>query len=229
MLEGVYRDMSNEDYHNNALYENEGWLSSTLLKAARDGYQAYESFLDDDFKQTPSMRFGSIVHAAILEADKFEEQWGGKLTSAELAKLGSVLKRFPTNVLEQLEAAESEVSLFVKDSRKKVRFDAINWEGLTIFDVKTTSSLDSFKWSVAKFGYDLQAYHYLSTAEEYYGKSFNFVWVAVETVRPFRVKWYAPSPTTIESGESKYLEAIAALEEFKEGYERTIPNELEYI
>ena len=225
MLDGIYRDMSNEDYH----CQKEDWLSSSLLKAARSGYQAYESYLEDKFKQTPSMRFGSIVHAAILESDTFEEKWGGKLTSAELDKLGRVLKRFPTNVLDQLEAAECEVSLFVKDSRKKVRFDAINWEGLTIFDVKTTSSFDSFKWSVNKYDYDLQAYHYMTAAEEYYGKSFNFVWIAVETVKPFRVKWYAPSPSTIESGEAKYVEAMAALEELREGYERIIPEELEYI
>jgi hypothetical protein len=229
MINGLYHDMPNEDYHGRFSYEKDGWISSSLLKAAMGGWQSYEAFLEDDFKQTPSMRFGTIVHHALLESDSFSDVWGGKLTKGENEKLDKILTHFPANVLDQLGACDSEVSLFQNDTREKVRFDGINQDHGIIFDVKTTSSFDGFKWVVPKYSYDLQAYFYLKVAKQFYNKDCKFIWVAVETVRPFRVNWFTPSYETLNKGEEKYVQAIDSLVSFKDGYERIISNELELI
>jgi len=73
----------------------------------------------------------------------------------------------------------------------KVRLDCLP-AGDTIIDIKTTTSaeVDDFAWSVLKYGYHIQAYHYLTVANkilEAEGKPTkqHFMFFAVEKEPPF--------------------------------------------
>ena len=225
---------SNKDYH-----AMEGYLSSSFLKAVLGGGASYMRWQSKQFVETPSMKFGTLVHGKLLEPATFSKEFAflppelGKLNSKkaiahmegddriwhsqkDLDKLQNILEYFPPNVMDWLNSGENELSLFVQllDGLGKARFDCIHEDAGIIFDVKTTSSPDWFWKDVKDYGYDLQAFFYKMVAEEYYGKDFRFIWIVVSTVAPFHTQWFEASEKTLNRGFENFENALEMLKNF---------------
>ena len=95
----------------------------------------------------------------------------------------------------------------------KVKFkpDLISTEGKYILDIKTCQDAGtrSFQRSAIDYGYDIQAYHYLSsTIEMLEAKMHNFFFVCVEKEPPYAVKTYRAGDDLLTSGKRKYQQGI---------------------
>jgi len=94
----------------------------------------------------------------------------------------------------------TEVSLLWKqnDIDCKARLDAIS--GNRIIDLKTTqsASIHSFGTSFFKYGYELQAAHYLSGAKRLRLGVSEFVFIAIEKKPPYALALYKLSPASLE-------------------------------
>jgi len=67
MKSGIYKGISNEDYHG-----GDGISKSGLDKIHKSALH-YKHSQEDDFTQTPAMKIGSLAHALILEPENFWE------------------------------------------------------------------------------------------------------------------------------------------------------------
>lgn len=85
----------------------------------------------------------------------------------------------------------------------------------TIYDLKTCSDVDNFKWSVRDFRYDLQAAWYMLLAEEYMGLPQNWEWIVVETQAPYRARIYTAS-AMIDSARMELRQILSNLIESTE-------------
>lgn len=88
------------------------------------------------------------------------------------------------------------------------------WKGKTdilgedmLIDLKTTSDINSFKWSAKKYNYDSQAYIY----QELFGKPLVFYVIDKAT---YQLGIFRPSAEFIEGGERKVLRAIEVYNRF---------------
>ena len=68
----------------------------------------------------------------------------------------------------------------------KARTDKVNQMLDALVDLKTTRDALEFPKSIANFGYDRQAAHYLAGWKELTGDDYDFIIPAVETSSPFR-------------------------------------------
>lgn len=99
----------------------------------------------------------------------------------------------------------------------KVRADYINIEDGYIVDVKTTSNptdLDSFKYTVKSFEYDLSAALYSMMFEQYYGKQFKFYFIVLGK-RDNSCEVFSMSETSRKLGEGKVVRALKKYKECK--------------
>lgn len=75
MKEGIVSDLSNRDYHANAVHS---LSKSTLDLIARSPLHYWSAFLDPNREprvETPAMAFGTAVHTAILEPDAYRDRY----------------------------------------------------------------------------------------------------------------------------------------------------------
>ena len=187
----------------------------------------YQWAITSEAPDTPAMRFGRAVHAAILEPEKYDTDFvtffgdrrtkagkeeyqalidsGKEIISSDDAEtvLGMV-DALPRRVFELIGSAEREKVLLWTDPETGVeckgRLDAIR-NGLVI-DYKTTTDAgtEAFTREAMRYGYDLQAAMYLTAAElNGYGKC-DFVFVAQEKSAPFAVNIIRASDAFIDRG-----------------------------
>lgn len=163
---------------------------------------------------TPAMRLGSLVHCAVLESDQLESRYGvcaprntkaGKEQAEQMAAAGIeavtasdmlTANRIADSVRSHPAAAallakgKAEQSFWWDDLptglRCKCRPDW--YYGTTVVDLKTCqdASPSAFASSVAKFGYHIQAAHYLAGL---HGAE-RFVFIAVEKDPPYACAVY---------------------------------------
>lgn len=78
--------------------------------------------------------------------------------------------------------AEHTVCVELQNVKIKVRCDYINIEQGYIVDIKTTgkpADLESFKYTIQDYGYELSAALYLEAIEKHYGKKFDFFFLVL--------------------------------------------------
>lgn len=67
MNPGIYHDMTNADYHADRSAVSNSGIGKLIQSPAH-----YRAYLAEEFKETPALLFGRIVHEAILEPDAFQ-------------------------------------------------------------------------------------------------------------------------------------------------------------
>lgn len=92
----------------------------------------------------------------------------------------------------------------------KTRPDCINITKGLLIDAKTTqdSSFKSFQSSIVRYGYHIQAAHYLDVCRVIYGKDFDFVWLVMEKEPPYGFRLFTPDTTLLEIGKTEINHAI---------------------
>jgi hypothetical protein len=87
------------------------------------------------------------------------------------------------------------VGIFLHGESTPCKFkpDALNLEKGLIVDIKTTrdASLSGFNYQARSLKYNIQAAFYIMGVEALYGRSFDFLFVAVESAPPFGVGVYS--------------------------------------
>lgn len=177
-------------------------------------------------QDTEAMRFGRLVHTAILEPqllnitpfdlDRRTKEGRSAFQSIidsgfepikpdEYAALMSM--RDAVNATGLIEG-DFEVPMLWTDADSgavcKGKADIINRKTGMIWDVKTTEDAIDFAYSVKKYDYDRQAAFYLDGATENRIDVSGFGWIVVEKKPPHGVMVYVASSETIASGRAKY-------------------------
>ena len=140
--------------------------------------------------------------------DSFIEQNAGKevLTSAdfdEAVRIAAAVRHDPA-VMELLEGCTTEKPLFWKDQDTglacKCRVDAIK-PGV-IIDLKTTAdaSYKAFEREVFRYGYDVQAGHYVNAYHTITGKIPEWYFIAVEKTPPYAVHIFKADAGVLDYG-----------------------------
>ena len=232
--------MSNEEYH-----ASPGVSKSMLDVFARSPHHywwQYKSGKAPQRTETSAMRQGTIIHTAILEPERFEEDYivsqyrdkrskAYKEAVAEAAADGkdllsqyeyemamrcreSVAKNPYANAA--LSEGQAELSAFTEDPdnglQVRARFDWLA-EGL-IVDLKTTVHAGvEFGHSVRKYRYHLQAAMYQHIARLCGIDDCEFIFVAVERDFPYGVGVYQLSEDDMRNGMSLYTDLTQRLAE----------------
>jgi len=180
--------------------------------------------LHQDTEKTSALLVGSYFHTAILEPDKlkkfkivksttrntkeYKEMSGGELCLLQhevdqiellIDKLNSNnicndLIHNPSNDYEVPGVTELFGNLW------KGKADILNHDEKLIIDLKTTSSLEEFRWSAKKYNYDSQAYIY----QNLFGYEFMFIVIDKNT---HQIGLFDCSGDFVERGESKVKKA----------------------
>jgi len=205
--------ISNADYHADPA------ISASQLKTVMQSpYHYWSRYLDPDrvaMVPTAAMRFGSLAHCAVLEADELSKRYQlapdrrtkeGKAAVAEMAAAGIEAVSEADMVLAVnmavavhghptagalLQSGQAEQSFWWDDVstglRCKCRPDWLSADGATIVDLKTCqdASPAGFAKSVAQWSYQVQSAHYLCGT-----LAKRFIFVAVEKTAPYAIGVY---------------------------------------
>lgn len=136
----------------------------------------------------------------ILKADQYETA-----TNASL----SILKSKISYLMQNGVAEDSFFGEF-EGIPVRVRPDYYREDIGVVFDIKTTqdASPDGFTKAVANYCYYVQAAFYLKTLQSLGKKADRFVFIAVETKKPFMVGVYELAPEAIDFGWSEIQRAF---------------------
>jgi hypothetical protein len=218
---------SNADYHADPAVS-----ASHLHAIAKSPYHYWARFLDPDrqpVEPTPAMRFGSLVHCAVLEPNELLQRYGvclprntkaGKeqaqqmaaegieaVTASDMAtamSMASAVRNHPA-AANLLANGKAEQSFWWDDSATGMRCKCRpDWfYGSTVIDLKTTTDASpaGFARSVATFRYHVQASHYLSGL---HGAE-RFVFIAVEKTAPYAVAVYELDAEAMAAGDELRL------------------------
>lgn len=226
--------ITNEQYHADPAVS-----ASHIKEAMRSPYHYWARFLDSNRKPvepTAAMRFGSLVHTAVLEPEELLQRYGvapdrrtkaGKEQAERMAADGieAITEADMTMALSMaasvrnhpaaaalLAKGKAEQSFWWDDLptglRCKCRPDW--YHGTTVVDLKTCADASpaAFARSVATYNYHIQAAHYLAGL---HGAE-RFVFVAVEKTAPYAVAVYELDAAAMALGRTmrdNALEVIA--------------------
>jgi len=188
-------------------------------------------------EETPAMRFGTIMHRALLEPDTYRAGFhvrpeGMKLSTKagmEFAQLHADLPILTQAESDQIDAMVSSVhchpfakrllagcqpeqSIFVEDDHgtlRKTRLDALI-KGNVIPDIKTTESaaLESFERNVSRYRYHVQAAYYMDNCRLAGIEKDVFFFIVLEKVPPYLVRCLQLNNDVIGYGRSLYQRDI---------------------
>jgi hypothetical protein len=201
-------------------------LSQSTLKSLRsclkdclgdveNGFALFQKLQKID-KQTKSMEFGTALHCAVLEPQRFEKEYKfytGKSNSKANELLFEESIEHGFNLLTMTEydkVIQAKAALFENkkinelfdnpflqfekviqfeylDTQFKSKIDIIDFSSDTIYDLKTTKSINpkSLYYAVSDYGYDIQKHIYQKAVEITYGRKFDFKFIFIENTAPF--------------------------------------------
>ena len=210
-------NITNEEYHARP------GVSASMLKSMARGWRTFEAehiTKTAPRKETPAMALGSAVHTALLEPDRFAEEyvvcpeecsdrrtkaykeWAASvdgasvLTADDAATIEAIRESvrrddFASKLLAANGHVEKSMEWTERDVLCRMRFDKT--AGPFCIDIKTCQDAtpEAFAKTIASYRYDLQAAHYLSgLTNNEIGWGMRFVFIAVETASPYRVRCY---------------------------------------
>jgi hypothetical protein len=179
--------------------------SSTLRRVLRSGPAAADAPFEDDGSQ----RLAQALHALVFEPARFaadhlvldrdtppaeeaiealDRTWITGTEFARLAGARDAIRAYPRAPLaEWIDAGMKEMSIYWTDEagrRWKARPDCFSDE--VILELKTTGDVRprAFGRTRKRFGYDLQAAHYVDAVRRLTGRTPRFAFVAVELQPP---------------------------------------------
>ena len=234
--EGIYKTLSNDKYHaekkhlsssnlkmllkdTNQFYKDKILGEAEPLKGAflDEGNYAHSLILEPHRIDTEYLFFEGNRKAG-KDWKAFEEKHkdSGKiiLSAAQKAKVKGWVESFKKRpeALDLIEGADNEFSLFSEmlGIPLKVRADVINIEKGFIADIKTTASdpdVDTFRFTVEQYGYDLSAALYVDLFSRRYEKPFDFYFIVLGK-RTQTCEVYKASDLTLGKGRKKILTAV---------------------
>lgn len=226
MKPGIYQNMSNEEYHATDA------LGSTGLKELAKSPAHYKAWKEDGAKTSKALEIGHATHLLILEPDLFDKEVciyngikRGKKWDAFLStnQGKTILKPHEYDTLVGMNDAiwnnetasglltiegPVEQSVFWEDQHYgfqcKCRPDKTIPAIGILADLKSCqdASPEGFSRACGKFGYHIQAAHYLEGMNTAQGAvSYQtFVFIAVEKAQPFSVGVYRADYNFIDAG-----------------------------
>lgn len=215
-------------------YHAASGVSKSMLDVLAEKTPAHlQAYLKTPPEPTDAMRFGTILHRALLEPDTFTDGFyvrpdgmnfttvSGKAwrdvhqdrpiidagASQMIEKMVSAVHTHPF-AKRLLAGAQREQSLFVEDGNgilRKSRLDALT-KGNVIPDLKTVESanLETFERAVSRYRYHVQAAYYLDNCNLASIDKHSFFFICVEKSPPFAVRCLQLMPEVIECGRRLY-------------------------
>jgi hypothetical protein len=230
-------DLTNEDYH-----ARPGVSASMLKSMARGWRTFEAEYITKTAprKESAAMALGTAVHTALLEPERFADEyvvcpeecsdrrtkaykeWAASvdgasvLTADDAATISAIRESVRRDdFASKLLAADGRVEKSLEWSDQgvlcRMRFDKI--AGLFCVDIKTCQDAtpEAFAKTIASYRYDLQAAHYIAGLSEI-DSTPRFIFVAVETASPYRVRCYEMCDDDLFSAE---MERVALLLEYQ--------------
>lgn len=154
-----------------------------------------------------------FVDASTRNTNKYKEEAGGDivLLESEKVELDRMVDALQSN-LELYEMIYAEGAKFeepaigeIKQTMWKGKADVLT--GDYIVDIKTTSSIDEFKWSASKYNYDSQAWIY----NQLFGRPLVFIAIEKKTCR---TGVFECSENFLDRGKEKVMRAIEVYNRF---------------
>ena len=233
---GIYKTLSNDAYHSEQKHLSSSNLKM-LLKDTNQFYKEKilgereplkGAFLDEGNYTHSLILEPHLVPEEYIFFDgnrKAGKEWkafeaehkdSGKtiLSNTQKIKVESWVESYKKRpeAVDLVEGADKEFSLFAEmlGVPLKVRADIINIEKGFIADVKTTASdpdVDTFKFTVEQYGYDLSAALYTDLFSRRYDKQFDFYFIVLGK-RTHTCEVYKVSEATLGKGRKKVLDAV---------------------
>lgn len=190
-------------------------------------------YLQNPPEPTDAMKFGTIVHRALLEPDTFKggfyvrpegmnfttksgQTWRDVHQDRPIINAGDALliekmvSAVHTHPFAKrlLAGAEREQSIFVEDRTgvlRKSRLDALT-KGNVIPDLKTveSASMETFERAIGRYRYHVQAAYYLDNCNLAGIEKVSFFFICVEKSPPYAVRCLQLMPEVIECGRRLY-------------------------
>jgi hypothetical protein len=235
--------MSNEEYHQRPGVSAS--MLKSMARGWRT-FEAEHITKTAPRKESAAMALGTAVHTALLEPERFEaeyvvcpaacsdrrtkayKEWsatveGKQVLTAEDAdtiqfiRVNQAKDPFVSQLLNVGGIVEKSLEWQEFGVSCRMRFDKLH--GFVCIDIKTCqdASYDAFSKTIVNYRYDLQAAHYLAgLRSQDADKEFRFVFIAVETVSPFRVRSYEINQYDIDKANE---ERQSLIESYKARFE----------
>ena len=209
-------------------------VNKSTLWEMRKSPAHYKYLLDHPAADTPALRFGRALHAAVLTPTAYKRDFriapdvdkrtksgkevyaawldslpaGAEEISAEDARIITEMVKSikgNTEAMNLLRKTRREMPLFWADQltglKCKCRVDAYN--GSFAVDLKTTTDASSraFQRDAIKYGYHVQAAHYLDGIRAAKGMTPDWFFITIEKAEPYAVHIFKVSDQFIEYGE----------------------------
>lgn len=173
---------------------------------------------------TSAMIFGSAMHLAILEPDKFndlisehsyktskmDDEGHIFLHKSSIAELNLIAEKVKLHPIASglLSGCQKEVSIFWNDELEficKARLDALDMRRHFVIDLKYCSdaSYDAFSRQCANLKYHWQAYWYLRGLRQFYKDPFNFIFICIEGEPSYSIATYLVTDQMLVKAEPK--------------------------
>lgn len=192
-----------------ANYYEDNRVSSTEIRTlATQGARGLVNYLTAESEPSPSMVFGTLVHALVLEPDEVAKRFytmpkiDGRTKEGKEAKAKALAEAGDKTVIDEetfsrAQTVAREVAPFINAGTREAEFytetckakpDALNESAKTVIDIKATASFDTAPKTLWSSRYDLQAGHYCNVLAANGVNIEKFVFVFAETAAPFRVR-----------------------------------------
>ena len=216
-------------------------VNASSLKQFAKSPAHYKAYLNAPNKKTNAFDVGKLTHSLILENvegwEIVEGNRNAKATKEAIAEVEErgrlAIKPGEDDAINQMsmsveahglgrylgqDVKRSELAGFAEDPETglllKAKFDYAPSSGSVLFDLKTCqdASEREFKWSIKKYGYDIQAAHYLHVAKLCGMDYEQFIFIAVEKTAPYGTNAIMLDAESMERANHKYR---LLLEDFK--------------
>ena len=233
---GIYKTLSNDKYHaeekhlsssnlkmllkdTNQFYKEKILGEKEPLKGAflDEGNYAHSLILEPHMVEEEYVIFpGNRKAGKEWKAFEAEHKDSGKiiLSAAQKLKVENWVESYKKRpeAIDLVDGANNEFSLFsdMAGVPLKVRADVINIDKGFIADIKTTASdpdVDTFRFTVEQYGYDLSAALYVDLFSRRYEKEFDFYFIVLGK-RSLTCEVYKASDLTLGKGRKKMLTAL---------------------
>lgn len=215
-------------------YRAAAGVSKSMLDILAEKTPAHlQAYLRAEPEETPALRFGTILHRALLEPDTYREGFHVKpekmnfatkdgkawrdehedrplISFDEEKQITAMVSAIYTHPFAKrlLTGAVTEQSIFVEDAEgvlRKSRLDALT-KGSTIPDIKTTESanMEMFERSISRYRLHVQAAYYVDNCRLAGIEKNEFFFIAVEKSPPYAVRCLQLMPEVLSWGRFLY-------------------------